>query len=115
MSLQIKSPLPMSKTTSSNWNGSQNSVNSSPRTPVIPSKAGEECDPEFEPAGFRAWRRLSNGKIFIGLNAPITKPKKFAKQIWQGGKKSIICAPAARSRSRRSLKGRKSTRKTRKN
>jgi hypothetical protein len=108
MSLQIKSPFPTLLNTSSNLNGS-------PRTPVIPSKAGEECDPEFEAAGFREWRRLSNGKIFIGLNPPRTRKQSFSKQTWQGGKKSIVCAAAARSRSRKSLKGRKSTRKTRKN
>ena len=112
MSLQIKVP------TSNNWNGSQTPVNSSPRTPVMPSKVGEECDPEFEAAGFRAWKRLSNGKIFIGLVPPRTRKQSFAKQTWQGGKKSMVCAAAARSRSRKSLKsrkGRKSTRKTRKN
>jgi hypothetical protein len=111
MSLQIKLPFPTSQNISSNLNGS-------PRTPVIPSKAGEECDPEFEAAGFREWRRLSNGKIFIGLNPPRTRKQSFSKQTWQGGKKSIVCAAAARSRSRKSrksLKGRKSTRKTRKN
>lgn len=113
--MQIKSPFPMSSTTSNNWNGSQTSVNSSPRTPVIPSKAGEECDPEFEPAGFRAWRRISNGKTFIGLVPPRTRKQMFSKLTWEGGKKTIKCAAAARSRSRRSLKGRKSTRKTRKN
>ena len=105
----------MSSTTSSNWNGSQTSVNSSPRTPVTPSKAGEECDPEFESAGFREWRRISNGKTFIGLVPPRTRKQMFAKQTWQGGKKSIVCAAAARSRLRKSLKRRRSTRKTRKN
>ena len=108
--MQIK--VPTSQNASSNLNGS-------PRTPVTPSKVGEECEPEFEATGgFREWRRLSNGKIFIGLDPPRTKKQSFAKQIWQGGKKSIVCPPAARSRSRKgrkSLKGRKSTRKTRKN
>ena len=103
--MQIKAPLLMSPNTSSNGN----------RSPVTPSKVGEECDPEFEAAGFREWRRLSNGKIFIGLNPPRTRKQSFAKQTWQGIQKRIICAAAARSRSRKSRKGRKSTRKTRKN
>ena len=109
--MQIKAPLLMSPNTSSNGN----------RSPVTPSKVGEECDPEFEAAGFREWRRLSNGKIFIGLNPPRTRKQSFAKQTWQGIQKRIICAAAARSRSRKSLKSRKgrnrrkSTRKTRKN
>ena len=110
--MQIKLPFPTSQNASSNLNGS-------PRTPVTPSKVGQECEPEFEATGgFREWRRLSNGKIFIGLDPPRTKKQRFAKQTWQGGKKSLVCAPAARSRSRKgrkSLKGRKSTRKTRKN
>lgn len=104
--MQIK--VPTSQNASSNLNGS-------PRTPVTPSKVGEECEPEFEEAGFRAWRRLSNGKIFIGLDPPRTRKQSFAKQTWQGGKKSLVCAAAARSRSRKGRKGRKSTRKTRKN
>ena len=106
--MQIKSPFPTSQNASSNLNGS-------PRTPVTPSKVGEECYPEFEAAGFREWRRLSNGKIFVGLNPPRTRKQMFAKQTWQGGKKSIVCAAAARSRLRKSLKRRRSTRKTRKN
>ena len=106
--MQIKSPFPTSQNASSNLNGS-------PRTPVTPSKVGEECEPEFEAAGFREWRRLSNGKIFIGLDPPRTRKQSFAKQTWQGGKKSLVCAAAARSRSRKGRKGHKSTRKTRKN
>ena len=97
---------------------SPNASSNGNRSPVTPSKVGEECDPEFEAAGFRAWKRLSNGKIFIGLVPPRTRKQSFAKQTWQGGKKSIVCAAAARSRSRKSLKGRKgrkATRKTRKN